>query len=59
MISRWIELIAPFNYTITYRAGSENKAADALSRIALYDHSPKDQPNDPKNSLKIERQISS
>lgn len=32
--ARWQELLAEFNFTLEYRAGSSNKAADALSRRA-------------------------
>ena len=35
IISRWVELISPINYKIVFRAGSQNQAADALSRISI------------------------
>jgi hypothetical protein len=33
---RWSELMAPFNFKIVYRKGSENTKADVLSRRADY-----------------------
>ena len=32
----WAETLAPYNFTITYRKGSENARADALSRRTDY-----------------------
>ena len=33
LIARWIEILSQFNFSIVYRSGAENQAADALSRI--------------------------
>ena len=34
-VARYIEILSQFRYEIRYRAGSDNRAADALSRISL------------------------
>jgi hypothetical protein len=33
---RWVETLAPYNFVIAYRKGSENTRADALSRRTNY-----------------------
>lgn len=33
LVARWIELLSTFNFKIEYTQGSENKLADALSRV--------------------------
>lgn len=49
--TRWCEFLAPFNYKIHYRKGSDNGRADALSRRG--DLKPKEEP-EPTTMMKSE-----
>ena len=41
---RWSEMLSAYNFTITYRKGSENARADALSRRQDYSGKPTERP---------------
>src|SRR6266498_1420498 len=52
--ARWIEKMAPFNFTIHYRLGVKMEHADFASRMDMF--LPKDSTSTPIGTLKVQKQ---